>query len=285
MTDSQSDTTENSGEYELDAYAPTRIAERVLKIGVKKTRYPAYKTFVLGLMGGSFILLGALYELYVLAHPDVAAGVSVILAPLFYAMGYIIAFLAGAAVFTTNNLSVMGLASGQLSFWEVTRNWSIVLFANLLGAIFIGILFFFSGLVYFYDLALVETAKMITAEKLSFGPLQTMIIGIFGNMLICAGLWLAMSGKSFTDQYLALFLPVAAVPALNFQHCTGNMLQFFLALVTEADEVALELPSQITGWAIAQNLFLVAIGNIIGGGVFIALIYYFVFIRETKKSS
>jgi formate transporter len=282
VSDRHNDTNGNSGEYELDAYAPTRIAERVLKVGVKKTRYPAYKTFVLGLMGGSFISFGALYELYVLAHPDIAAGVSVILAPLFYAMGYIIAFIAGAGVFTTNNLSVMGLASGQLTFLEVSKNWSVVLMANLIGAVFIGILFFFSGLVFMYDLAMVETAKMITAEKLSFGPLQTVIIGIFGNMLICAGLWLAMAGNSLTDQYLALFLPVAAVPALNFQHCTGNMLQFFLAFVTEADEVALDLPSQITGWAITQNLFLVAIGNIIGGGVFIALIYYFVFIRETR---
>ncbi len=268
--------------FAMDPYEPNQIAERVLHVGVKKTRYPWYKTFVLGILGGSFISFGALYELFVLSHPAVGEGTSAVLAPLFYAMGYIIAFIAGAEVFTTNNLSVMGLASGHVSFWEVTKNWTIVLFANLAGAVFIGLLFFFSGLALMFDAAIVETAKVLTAEKMSFGPMQTVIIGTFGNMLICAGLWLAMAGKSLTDQYLALFLPVAAVPALNFQHFTGNMMQFFLALVTEADEVALDLPSQITGWAITQNLFLVAIGNIIGGGVFIALIYYFVFIREKR---
>lgn len=268
--------------YGIDAYEPKQIAEQVLRIGVKKTKYPFYKTLTLGLMGGGFISLGALYELYVMAHPFIDVGVAALVAPLFYAMGYIIAFIAGAEIFTTNNLSAMAWASGQISLWEITKNWTIVLLANLLGAMFIVVLFYFSGLVYIFDLALVDAAKTISAAKLSFNPLQTTIIGIFGNLLICSGLWLAMAGRSLTDKFIALFLPVAAVPAMNFQHSTGNMFQFFLALVTETGSVDLELPSEITFWAVTGNLFFVSTGNIIGGGVFIALIYYFVYIRETK---
>jgi len=268
--------------YGIDAYEPDQIAEQVLRIGVKKTRYPIYKTMTLGLMGGGFISLGALYELYVMAHPFIDAGTAALVAPLFYAMGYIIAFIAGAEIFTTNNLSAMAWASGQISLWDITKNWTIVLLSNLLGAMFIVALFFYSGLVFIFDLALVDAAKTISAAKLSFNPLQTTIIGIFGNLLICSGLWLAMAGRSLTDKFIALFLPVAAVPAMNFQHSTGNMFQFFLALVTETDSVDLELPSEITFWAVTGNLFFVSIGNIIGGGVLIALIYYFVFIRETR---
>jgi formate transporter len=93
--------------YGIDAYEPDQIAEQVLRIGVKKTRYPVYKTMTLGLMGGGFISLGALYELYVMAHPFIDAGTAALVAPLFYAMGYIIAFIAGAEIFTTNNLSAM----------------------------------------------------------------------------------------------------------------------------------------------------------------------------------
>jgi formate transporter len=268
--------------YGIDAYEPGEIAEQVLRIGVKKSRYPVYKTLTLGLMGGGFISLGALYELYILAHPLIEHSTAALIAPLFYAMGYIIAFIAGAEIFTTNNLSAMAWASGQISLWEITKNWTIVLIANLLGTMFIVALFFYSGLVFIYDLALVDAAKTISAAKLTFNPLQTTIIGIFGNLLICSGLWLAMAGRSLTDKFIALFLPVAAVPAMNFQHSTGNMFQFFLALVTETDSVDLELPSEITFWAVTGNLFFVSIGNIIGGGVLIALIYYFVFIRETR---
>lgn len=268
--------------YGLEAYEPDQIAEQVLRIGVKKVRYPPYKTLVLGVMGGGFISFGALYELYILAHPAVGDSASAVLAPLFYAIGYIIAFITGAEVFTTNNLAVMGWASGKLKILELARNWTIVLLANILGALSIAALFYFSGLAYQYDFALVDAAKTISSIKLTFSPLQTIIIGIFGNMLICAGLWLAMAGRTVTDKFLALFIPVAAVPAMNFQHCTGNMFQFFLALATETDTVDLELPSEVTFWAVTGNLFYVAIGNIIGGGIFIALIYYYVYVRETK---
>ncbi|TVR34730.1 MAG: formate/nitrite transporter family protein [Balneolaceae bacterium] len=266
----------------LDAYDPAQVAERVLQIGVKKTRYPIYKTLVLGLMGGSFISIGALYELYVLSHPAIGEGAAVIIAPMFYAVGYIMAFIAGTEVFTTNNLSVMSWASGHVKFFEISKNWSLVLVANIVGAAGIVGMFYFSGLVSLFDFALIEAAKTITSDKLSFNPVETTIIGIFGNMLICAGLWLAMSGRSVTDKFLALLIPIAAVPALNFQHSTGNMFQFFLALITEVDEVGLDLPTEVTFLAVSSNLFFVSIGNIIGGGVFIALIYYFMFIRETR---
>ncbi len=267
---------------ELDAYEPDEIAERVLNIGVKKTRYPAYKTLVLGLMGGCFISFGALYELYILAHPQINSSVSIVVSPLFYAVGYIMAFIAGAEIFTTNNLSAMAWASGKVTIWDISRNWLLVLLANLAGAGFIALLYFYSGLVYMFDFAVVDMAKTITALKMNFNILQTTVIGIFGNMLICTGLWLAMAGRSVTDKFIALLVPVAAVPALNFQHSTGNMFQFFIALITETETVDLELPSQVTFWAVTTNLFFVSIGNIIGGGVFIAIIYYFVFIRETR---
>lgn len=266
----------------MDAYEPDEIARRILDVGVKKTKFPIYKTLILGILGGCFISFGAMYEIYIIAHPEVHSGTAAIVAPLFYAVGYIIAFIAGAEVFTTNNLASMSLASGKVSLWEVTVNWTTVLFANMLGAAFIVTLFYFSGLVGLYDNALVDVAKSITSQKLSLGPLETIIIGLFGNMLICAGLWIAMAGRTVTDKFLALLVPIAAVPALNFQHSTGNMFQFFLSLVTESDSVDLDLPSEVTAWAVTSNLALVSIGNIIGGGFFIAIVYYFVFIKDSK---
>lgn len=265
----------------FEAYDPDEIARQVMDIGVKKTRYPAYKTFTLGVMGGAFISFGAMYELYILSHPDIGSSIATLVAPLFYAVGYIIAFIAGAEIFTTNNLSAMGWASGKLKTVDVAKNWTIVLFANFFGAAFIVFLFFLSGLSTQFDYALIETAKALTSFKLSFSIHETIIIGIFGNMLICSGLWLAMGGRTVIDKFIALLIPVAAVPAMNFQHSTGNMFQFFLALITETEGVSPELPSEVTFWAVTGNLFFVSIGNIIGGGVFIAIIYYFVFLKKT----
>ncbi|MCH8569217.1 MAG: formate/nitrite transporter family protein [Balneolales bacterium] len=269
---------------QMDAYEPSEIAERVLYIGVKKTRYPIYKTFTLGLMGGAFISIGALYELYVLSHPEISQSTALLITPFFYAIGYIMAFLSGAEVFTTNNLSAMGWVSGKLSLYEITRNWTIVLFANLAGAVVIGGLYFFSGLIMLNDAAIIDTAKIISAHKLSYGPLETIIIGVFGNIVICIGLWLAMGGRSLLDRFFVMLVPVAAVPALNFQHCTGNMIHYILALLTTTENVDLDLPAQITFWSVTSNLGLVAFGNIVGGGILIAVVYYFAFIREESQS-
>ncbi len=271
----------NDNSFGMDAYKPSEVARQVLEIGVKKTNFPAYKTLILGFMGGCFISFGAMYEIYLMGHPSINASVAFILGPLFYAVGYIMAFIAGAEIFTTNNLSAMALVSGDVNLKSVTLNWTLVLIANLIGAFTIVLLYYFSGLFAMYDNALVDVAKTISAQKLSFNPLQTTIIGIFGNIMICAGLWIAMAGRTVVDKFLALLVPVAAVPALDFQHSTGNMFQFFLALLTETDEVALDLPSQITASAVISNLFFVSIGNIIGGGVFIAVIYYFVFLKTS----
>lgn len=272
-------------DYTLDAYSPDEVAGVVMDVGVSKTRYPLYKTFVLGLMGGAFISFGAMYELYIMANPDISSSVAALIAPLFYSIGYIIAFISGAEIFTTNNLSAMGLVSGKLSAFDVTRNWTMVLFANLVGAFMVVMLFYFSGLPKLYDSAIIDVAKSISANKLSYSPLEAVIIGIFGNMLICSGLWIAMAGRSVTDKFIALLVPVAAVPALNFQHSTGNMFQFFLALLTESDNVDLDLPSEITFWAVSSNLLFVSVGNVIGGGVLIAAIYYFIFVRGTSGRS
>lgn len=273
----------NLSEYailEMDAYNPDKVAERVLHVGVKKTRYPKTKTLILGMMGGGFISFGAIYELYILSHPSIGDSSAYIVAPFLYSVGYIMAFVSGAEIFTTNNLSAMALAAGEVRLVDVSINWTIVLFANIAGALFIVMLYYFSGLTELYDKAVVDTAKTLAAEKLSMSYMQFMIVGIFGNMLICTGLWLAMAGRTVVDKFIALLVPVAAVPALNFQHSTGNVFHFFLALITESDNVDLELPSEITLWAATSNIFFVSIGNIIGGGVLIALIYYFVFLKK-----
>lgn len=271
---------DQTGAFRLDAYEPDEVARRVLDIGVKKTLFPNYKTVVLGFMGGCFISLGAMYELFTVAHPDVGGGTAAIAGPLFYAIGYIMAFISGAEVFTTNNLAAMALAHGKVSLLQIIRNWTLVLISNLIGASCIAILFYWSGVATLHDGALIETVGRISAEKVSHGPIQLVIIGLFANMLICSGLWLAMAGRSVTDRFLAILFPVAAVPAMNFQHSTGNMFQFFLTLLTDPAANGVDLAAEVTVSTITANLLLVSIGNIIGGGFFIAFIYYLVFLRE-----
>jgi formate transporter len=265
--------------FDFDAYSPEEVAKRVEQIGVKKVRFPAPVTLVLGILGGSFISLGVMYYLFTIANPAGHPGLAQIFAPLFYAMGYILAFLAGAEVFTTNNLAMMSFASGRVTVWELSRNWILVLFANVIGASIVVLMFILSGQVDAYDGALADYVVKASAEKLSLTYTQNFFQGVFGNFLICSGAWISLAGRSVTDKILGLILPLSAVPALGFQHFTGNLFYKILAFILAPDTELIEIGTDITLVNTAANLSVVALGNIVGGGVLIALVYYFVYMR------
>lgn len=265
---------------DLDAYSQEEVANRVLKVGVKKVRFPFFVTLALGIFGGSFISLGVLYQLIVMANPAISDSASALLAPFFFAMGYIMAYTTGAEVFTTSNLAVMSVTSGRVTLLELARNWLIVLFANAIGAIAIAILFLYSGLLTLFDGALVTEILRYDSAKLNYSAMQMLIQGLFGNLIICAGVWLAMAGRTVTDKFLVLLLPMSAVPAMGFQHCTGNMFHLFLSMIILPEAPGLELYTEVTMAKTALNLVMVGLGNIIGGGVLIALVHYFVYVRS-----
>ena len=262
----------------LDAYSPEEVANQVVHVGVKKVRFPTIATMMLGLLGGSFISLGALYHIIVLASPSIDQNTAAIVSPFLYSMGYIIAFITGAEIFTTNNLAVMSLASRKIRLMELVRNWSVVLIANILGASGVVLLFFFSGQSYLFDGQLAKETLIVSSEKLSYSVPQMFIQGLFGNMLICAGAWLAMAGRSVTDKFIALIFPLSAVTAIGFQHTTGNMFYFFLSFLFLQDGQGEVYDITFTYFQLITSLTVVAIGNIVGGGLFIAMSYYFVYV-------
>ncbi len=265
--------------FDFDAYSPEEVAKRVEQVGVKKIRFPPIVTLMLGILGGSFISLGVMYHLVTLAHPAANGGAPVILGPIFYAMGYIIAFLAGAEVFTTNNLAMMSFASRKVSLWELIRNWNLVLIANVVGALFVVFMFILSGQINAYDGALAEKVIRESSDKLYLTPTQTFFQGVFGNFLICSGAWISLAGRSVTDKILGLILPLSAVPAIGFQHFTGNLFPMFLALIISPGMEMIEIGADITLSKTIINLVIVAFGNIVGGGILIVLVFYFVYLR------
>jgi len=265
--------------FDFDSYSPEEVAKRVEQVGVKKVRFPAIVTIMLGILGGFFISLGAIYHFVTLANPDAGNGVAVIVAPLFYAMGYIIAFIAGAEIFTTNILAMMGLASKKISSWDLTRNWILVLFANLVGALIVVIMFVLSGNIYTFDGVLAERIVQTSSYNLSLTPAEIFFRGVFGNFLICSGAWISLAGRSVTDKVLGLILPLSAVPAIGFQHFTGNLFPLVTALIISPDMGNIDIATSITISKTVINLLVVAFGNIIGGGLLIAIAYYFIYLR------
>ena len=143
-------------EIRIDALLPQEMASRAEYLGVRKAEMPFLKTFMLAILAGAFIAIGALFATTVSAGsqlvtlPDGTAaysaglpyGVVRLLAGLVFSVGLILVVVGGAELFTGNNLIVMAWASGKVSGSALLRNWGIVYLGNFVGAVGTAVLVF-----------------------------------------------------------------------------------------------------------------------------------------------
>jgi formate transporter len=118
----------------MDAYTPGEIADRIEQIGVAKARLPLRAMFMLAVLGGAFIGFGALYSVVVRADHSLGMGIRLVMAGMSFSLGLLLVVVAGAELFTGNNLLVMAWADRRISSTELLRNWIVVLAGNAAGA-------------------------------------------------------------------------------------------------------------------------------------------------------
>src|SRR3989304_4702885 len=134
-----------NGLYGFDAYAPREIAERVENVGVAKARLPFLPLAMLGVLAGGFIGLGAMFFTLVTSDATLGFAAARVLGGVAFSLGLLLVVVAGAELFTGNNLLAMAWAEGKVSTPEVLRNWTAVCLANFVGAAGLAVLVFLSG--------------------------------------------------------------------------------------------------------------------------------------------
>lgn len=263
----------------FDAYTQDDVAERVETYGAYKARQSVPAMFMLGIVGGGFIGLGAMVHTVVVADPALGMGTGRILAGLFFAMGYLVAISAGAEVFTTNNLLVMSWAARRISTRRLISVWGLVFLANAVGAVGLVIAVVFSGHVQLHEGEVARTAIAIGATKADETFVSAFFKGVLGNLLIAMGVWVAMAGRSVTDKVLGPWLPIATLPIAGFEHSVGNLYYLPMSMVLVAMESGFADGMTVGWWGMARNLTAVTLGNIVGGGGMVALVYHLIYRR------
>jgi formate/nitrite transporter len=265
----------------LDAYAPKEIAERIESIGVTKARLPWVSQITLGLLAGGFIGLGALYFTLVTSDASLGFAASRVLGGIAFSLGLILVVVAGAELFTGNNLLVMAWASRRITTLELLRNWLIIYLANFIGAFGLALLVFLSNHWQAADGAVGINAVKIASNKAALPFAEAFFKGILCNILVCLAVWLALAGRSVIDKVFAIVFPISAFVAAGFEHSVANM--YFIPIGILLRESSRVPGLEILTWAgFVSNLVPVTLGNIIGGGVMVALVYYFVYRHHTQ---
>jgi len=289
-------------EIRIDALLPAEMAARAEFLGVRKAEMPFLRMFMLSVLAGAFISLGALFAttvgaggMTVTAADGSAAfstglpyGVTRLLMGLVFSLGLILVVVGGAELFTGNNLIVMAWANGKVTGAALLRNWIIVYLGNFVGSMGTVILMFLSKQYTFGANAVGITALRIGVSKVDITFLQAIALGILCNALVCMAVWLTYSARSTVDKILAIIFPITAFVAAGFEHSIANMYFIPYALLIKDWDPAFvsAVRSNVANldlltWQafLVNNLIPVTIGNIIGGAVLVAAVYWAIFLR------
>ncbi len=296
-----------SDQISIDSLLPPAMAAKAEDLGVKKANLKAANMFLLAVLAGAFIGIGAIFATTVAAGgmsvKDAAGaaafstglpyGITRLLVGLSFTVGLILVVVGGAELFTGNTLITIAFASKKVTMAQLLRNWGIVYLGNLVGSVLTALIVFLGKQYAFGGGAIGLAALSIGESKTSFTFIQAIALGIMCNALVCMAVWMCYSARSTTDKILAIIPPISCFVAAGFEHSIANMYFIPVALFikywgdpaffTQVGKAAADYPHLNWGNFFMANLLPVTIGNIIGGAIMVGLIYWFVYLRKTTK--
>jgi formate transporter len=287
----------------FDALMPAAVAARAEATGVKKAAMDPLTMVVLSVMAGAFISFGAIFATTVSAgsiivtgpagEPAFAAGlpfgVVKLLTGISFSVGLILVIVGGAELFTGNNMIVMAWASGKVRTRDLLANWIIVFFGNFVGAVATAGLMFYTTQYAFAGGAVGLSALYTANAKASLEFVPALTLGIMCNALVCMAVWMCYGARSTLEKVVSIVPPIAAFVAAGFEHCIANIYYIPLALFIKAGapepfwtsihKSPADFPALTWSNFLVGNLIPVTIGNIIGGAIMVAAVYWFVYLR------
>lgn len=267
--------------------SPGEIAQGfACTIGVNKTKGSFSFLLIMGILAGVYIAFGA--QLATLVGHDVAPilgfGVAKLLSGAVFSVGLMMVVIAGAELFTGNNLIVLSVLDGKASFGSLLRNWVIVYFANFIGSLLIAYLIHYSGLLNGNGGAIGTSAVAIANAKVNLNFLQAFTRGILCNWLVCLAVWMACSSKMVIGKIFAIFFPIMAFVTSGFEHSIANMYFIPIGMLNKGAAFAqgMDLANLNMNGLLVTNLIPVTLGNIVGGAFFVGTLYHLALNRVKK---
>lgn len=274
----------------LDDRAPQKIAETIAStVSVKKATSPWPSIFVLAVLAGSYIGFGGILMSSVTFDmgSHFGIGFTKLVGGAVFSVGLMLVVIAGAELFTGNNLMVTSMLTGDISFSIMIRRWILVYVGNFIGSLVLVCLFYLSGLWKAQGGALGAAAVSTAYSKINLSFMEALVRAIGCNWLVCLAVWMALAARHIISKIFAIFFPIMAFVAIGFEHCIANMYLIPMGLALNAWQ-NIPLPAganaMIFNWVdfLYRNLLPVTIGNIIGGVVFVGMSYWGAYLKAQE---
>lgn len=267
----------------LSALTTGEILEKVSDSGIAKAEGKTLRLLIWALLAGAYIAFGAqasqVVSFNLLADPD-SLGVGRLVSAAVFPVGLMMVVLCGAELFTGNCLMIIGVLDRKIRISGMLRNWVLVYLGNFLGALLVVALMKSTGL-WETGSGLLGASVIKTAQakvQLSFG--QAFVRGILCNWLVCLAVWMSTGARETVSKIFAIWFCIGLFVISGFEHSIANMYFIPAGIAAAADSGLAQLAgcdvSVLTvGNFLVKNLLPVTLGNILGGGLFVGMVYWF----------
>ena len=277
-------------------YTPKQILNKYVESSVEKTNHTIWRTVILGVMAGAFISFGAAassISMYGIHNTGIARTIGGVVFPI----GLMLIVLVGGELFTGNCLLIMGVMDKRYTVFKLIKNLLLVFVSNLIGAIIIAGLIVYSGQLNFSENELGAFVINTAVSKVEISFFTAFISGILCNILVCLAVVMAVSAKDAAGKIWSVFFPIFVFVICGFEHCVANMYYLFIGLFAAHNDDYTEraaeqfgitsnrLSSLDIGSIFLDNLFPVALGNMVGGMVFVGIPIYLLYKEKKMKST
>lgn len=262
------------------AMTPASIELKAERVAVTKARTDSVSAFVLSIMAGAFISLGATFMLVVKSDATLPFAATQLLGGFSFSLGLFLILAAGAELFTGNCLMVMGPLSGRMAWGGLLKSWVVVYVGNLIGCLAFAALMFAADAGSANGGALAQAAVSVAEGKAALGWGTIFARGILCNLLVCLAVWVGHAATTVTDKFFSALLPVMAFMASGFEHCIANMFFMPYALMLQASGA---VAGSLDLMGALYNISAATLGNIVGGALLVGAAYWFVYARGRSK--
>ena len=268
----------------------TEVIEQNIQNGIKKTNLTTKKLILLGIAAGFFIGIGA--EASSLAMHGISnVGLARTVAGAVFPIGLMLIVLLGGELFTGNCLISMAVYDKRAKLKGMIRNLTIVYISNFIGAALMAWMINNCGQLNFSDGGAGAFTIKVALGKVGIDPMQAIVSGILCNVLVCLAIFMAATAKDVAGKCIAIFFPIFVFVISGFEHCVANMYYIpagifashnplYAAKATELYGITAEQLSGLNFGTMFSNLIPVTIGNIIGGMVFVGLLYWYLYRKK-----
>jgi formate transporter len=279
----------------IDTILPSAMAQRAESGGVARSAMDPLAVFVLSVLAGAFISFGAVFAttvgaVNIGADAVIPYGAMRLLTGIVFCTGLILVVVGGAELFTGNNMLVMAWAGGKVTTRAVLANWVIVFIGNFVGAIATAVLVFLSTQYTFGGGAVGLNALVIANGKSSLDLVPAFMLGVLCNALVCLAVWMCYGARTTIDRVVTIIPPISAFVAAGFEHSIANIYFIPMGLFIKAGapesfwngigRSPADFPALTWDNFVFANLIPVTAGNILGGSVMVAAVYWFVYLRK-----